>query len=56
MINNSKIEEDIKKILEKLEKICIVLGIGTVPPAKIIELRKKARDEVKKIHGNQEDK
>ncbi|MHC4183644.1 MAG: hypothetical protein ACYSR0_09870 [Planctomycetota bacterium] len=48
----TNIKKDIEEIKKKLDDICNVLGIGIVPPAKVIELNREADKIVRKLNGN----
>jgi hypothetical protein len=36
-------EKDIQEIKAMLKQICNVLGIGTLPPAKVVDIKEKAK-------------
>lgn len=46
-------ERILKEVNEKIDKICEVLGIGKVPPAKIIDLKERAKQKAERLKSQE---
>ncbi len=48
-MKTAAIQNDIQEIKKMVKEICNTLGIGATPPAKVIELREKARQRAQTL-------